>query len=68
MVGACGTYRGEDECGWRSVWKCEGKNLTWKTWHGWEKTIKMDHKAVGWEGVDLITLPQDRDWWHVWLL
>jgi hypothetical protein len=23
----------------------------------------MDHKEIGWEGVDWVHLAQDRDWW-----
>jgi hypothetical protein len=28
---------------------------------GWEDNIKMDHRAVGCEGVDWMRLAQDRD-------
>jgi hypothetical protein len=30
----------------------------------WEGNIIMDHRAIGWEGVDWIRLAQDRDQWR----
>jgi hypothetical protein len=30
----------------------------------WEDNIRMDLRKVGWEGVDCIHLPQDRDQWR----
>jgi hypothetical protein len=29
--------------------------------HGWEDNIRMDLKGIGWEGMDVIHMPQDRD-------
>jgi hypothetical protein len=29
--------------------------------HRWENNIRMDHKEIGWEGVDWIHLAHDRD-------
>jgi hypothetical protein len=30
----------------------------------WEDNIRMDLREIGWEGVDLMNLAQDRDrWW-----
>jgi hypothetical protein len=32
----------------------------------WEDNIRMDHKEIGWEGVDWVYLAQDTDqWWTV---
>jgi hypothetical protein len=32
--------------------------------HRWEDNIKMDLQVVGWKGMDLIDLAQDRDRWR----
>jgi hypothetical protein len=31
----------------------------------WEDNIRMDHREIGWEGVDWVHLAQDRDQWQV---
>ena len=45
----------------KGKWK-ERDHLEEVGW-GWEDTVKMDLKEVGWEDVDWIILAQDRDKW-----
>jgi hypothetical protein len=33
--------------------------------HRWEDGIRMDHREIGWGGVDWIQMTQDRDQWQV---
>jgi hypothetical protein len=32
--------------------------------HRWVDNIKMDLREIGWDGVDLIDMAQDRDQWR----
>jgi hypothetical protein len=47
---------------WRG--KPEGKRPTGRPRSRWVDNIKMDIREIGWDGVDLIVLPQDRDQWR----
>jgi len=47
------------------VGKPEGKRPLGRPRHKWEDNIKMDLQGMGYGGVDLIDLAQDRDrWWE----
>jgi hypothetical protein len=46
------------------VGKPEGKTPLGRSRRRWEDNIKMDLKAIGWEGVEWIHLAQDRDKWR----
>jgi hypothetical protein len=48
---------------WAVVGKSEGRRTLGRLRHRWEDNIKMDHREVGWESIDLISLAQDRDRW-----
>jgi hypothetical protein len=43
------------------VGKSEGKRRTGRPRRRWEDNIRMDHREVGWGGMDWIDLAQDRD-------
>jgi hypothetical protein len=42
----------------------EGKRPLGRPGHGWENNIRMDLRQIGWEGVDLMHLAQNRDHWR----
>jgi hypothetical protein len=42
----------------------EGKRSLGRPRCRWVDNIKMDHREIGWDGVDLIDVAQDRDWWR----
>ena len=46
------------------VGKPAGKRPLGRHRHRWEDDIKMDLYEVGWEGMDLIYMAQDRDRWR----
>ena len=46
------------------LWKHEGTGTVEKPRGRWEDNIKMYVKEVGWEGVDWISLFQDRQEWR----
>ena len=46
------------------VGRPEGKRPLGSPRHGWEDNIKVDLQEVGWGGMDLIDLAQDRDRWR----
>jgi hypothetical protein len=46
------------------VGKPEGKRPLGKPKHRWVDNIKMDLREIGWDGIDLIDLAQDRDQWR----
>jgi hypothetical protein len=46
------------------VGKPEGKRPLERPRHKWVDNIKMDFKEIGWDGMDLIDLVQDRDKWR----
>jgi hypothetical protein len=41
----------------------EGKRPLRRSRRRWEDNIKMDHREIGWGGMDWIDLTQDRDQW-----
>jgi hypothetical protein len=46
------------------VGKPEGKRPLGRPRHRWEDNIRMELKETGWEGVNWVHLPQDRDQWQ----
>jgi hypothetical protein len=46
------------------VGKPEEKTPLGRPRRRWEDNIKMDHRDIGWGGVDWIDLAQDRDQWR----
>ena len=44
--------------------KPEGRRRLGKPRRRWEDNIKIDLRKVGWKGIDLIDLAQDRDSWR----
>jgi hypothetical protein len=42
----------------------EGKRPLGRPRHGWADNIKMDLREIGWDGMDLIDLAQDRYQWR----
>jgi hypothetical protein len=46
------------------VGKPEGKRPLGRLRRRWVDNIKMDLREIGWDGVDWIQLPQDRDQWR----
>jgi hypothetical protein len=56
---------GERRNGYRIlVGKPEGKRSLGRHRRGWEDTIKMDLREMGWSGIDWIDVAQDRDQWR----
>jgi hypothetical protein len=58
-------------CVWEStgvyrvlVWKPVGEGPVIRPRHRWEHDIKMDLQEVGYEGMDWISVAQDRDNWR----
>jgi hypothetical protein len=48
------------------VGKSEEKRPVGTPRRRWEDNIRMDLREIGWKGVDLIDMAQDRDqWWAV---
>jgi hypothetical protein len=46
------------------VGKPEGKNQLGRPRRRWVDNIKMDVREIGWDGVDWMDNPQDRDQWR----
>jgi hypothetical protein len=46
------------------VGKPEGKRPLGRPRCRWVDNIKMDLREIGWDGVDLIDMAQDRDQWR----
>jgi hypothetical protein len=46
------------------VGKPEGKRPLGRPRRRWMDNIKMDIREIGWDGVDWIDVPQDRDRWR----
>jgi hypothetical protein len=46
------------------VTRPEGERSHGRPRHRWEDNIRMDLRAIGWEGVDWIHMAQDRDQWQ----
>jgi hypothetical protein len=44
-----------------SVGKPEGKRPLGRLRRRWVDNIKMDHREIGWDGIDCIDMAQDRD-------
>jgi hypothetical protein len=49
------------------VGKSEWKRPLGRPSCGWEDTIRIDLREVGWKGVDWIRLAQNRDQWQVFV-
>lgn len=48
------------------VEKPEGMRRLGRLEHRWEDNVKINHKDIGWEGVNWIHLAEDRDkWWDL---
>jgi hypothetical protein len=48
------------------VVKPEGKRLLGRPMQKWKDNIRINLRDMGWEGVDWMHLPQDRDqWWDL---
>jgi hypothetical protein len=47
-----------------SVGNPEGKRSLGRPRHRWVDNIKMALREIGWDGIDLIDLSQDRDQWR----
>jgi len=45
--------------------KLEGKKLLGTSRQRWKDNIKMYFKEIGWKGIGLINMAQDRDKWQV---
>jgi hypothetical protein len=46
------------------VVKPEGKIPLGRPRRRWVDNIKMDLREIGWDGVDWVDMPQDRDQWR----
>jgi hypothetical protein len=46
------------------VGKLEGKRPLGRPRRRWVNNIKLDLREIGWDGVDWIDMPQDRDQWR----
>jgi hypothetical protein len=49
------------------VRKKEGKRPLGRPRRRWEDNVKMDLGEIGWKGMDLIDLAQDRDKWRAFV-
>jgi hypothetical protein len=64
MGRACSTY-GEKRNAYRIlVGKLERKRSLGRPRSRWVDNIKMDHREIGWDGVDWIDMAQDRNQWR----
>jgi hypothetical protein len=64
MGRACST-NGEKRNAYRiSVRNPERKRPVGRPKRRWEDNIEMDHRQIGWGGMDWINLAQDRDKWE----
>jgi hypothetical protein len=62
MGRACSTNGGEEE--WIFVGNPEEKRPLGRPRRRWVDNIKMDVREIGWDGMDLIDLAQDRHQWR----
>jgi hypothetical protein len=46
------------------VAKPKGKRRLRRLRHRWEDGIKVDHRQIGWEGMEWIYMAEDRDQWQ----
>jgi hypothetical protein len=64
MGRACST-NGETRNAYRIlVGEPEGNRPLGRLRHRWVENIKMDLRQIGWDGVELIELAQERDQWR----
>jgi hypothetical protein len=63
MGRACSTNREKRNAYRILVGKPEGKIPLGRPRRRWTDNIKMDLREIGWDGVDLVNLAQDRDHW-----
>jgi hypothetical protein len=59
-----GERRGADRV---LVGKPEGRKPLGRPRRRWEDNIKMEHREVGWDGIDCIDSAQDRDRWRAFV-
>jgi hypothetical protein len=64
MGRACSTNGGEEESYRILVGTPEGKRPLGRPRRRWVDNIKMDHREIGWDGMDWIDLDQNRDQWR----
>jgi hypothetical protein len=62
MGGACGTYGGKEHIRFQGRQPREGEHFEDR--RRWKDNIGIDLQEVGWGGMDLIDLAQDRDRWQ----
>jgi hypothetical protein len=48
----------------RYWWKSQKETPLGRPRRRWVDNIKMDFREIGWDGMDLIDLTQDRDQWR----
>jgi transposase len=63
MVWACST-KGEKRNAYRILVGKTGKRPQGRPRRRWVDNIKVDLREIGWDGVDWIDLPWDRDQWR----
>ena len=63
MSGACSAYWGEERLIQGLGGGPEGRRPLGRPWHRWKDNIKIYLQEVGFWGMDLIELAQDRDRW-----
>jgi hypothetical protein len=49
------------------IGKPEGKKPLERSRRRWVDNIKMDHREIGWDGMDWIDLAQDKNQWRALL-
>jgi hypothetical protein len=64
MGRACSTHGREEGSMQAFGGKLEGKRLLGRPRSRWEDDIKIDHREIGWGGMDWIHMAQDRDQWQ----
>jgi hypothetical protein len=61
MNGACSTHGDMRHAYNILVGKSEGKRPLRRHKRRWEDNIRIDHREIGWEGVDLMYLARDKN-------
>jgi hypothetical protein len=64
MDRACSTYGCEEESNRILVGKIEGKGKLRRPKNRWDYNTCMDHREIGWGGMDWTDVAQDRDQWR----